>query len=275
MENKVCRFIVMPDGAKIYIEDEGFGPIILFIHGWPFNQQIFNLQITALTQKNYRCISLDLRGFGKSADAPGNYTYDQFADDLKNIIRDLNLTQIILCGYSMGAAIAIRYMTRHNSHGIKKLILLAAASPIFTSRPDFPYGIPEKRLASLIKLYLADRPALLNKFIKNFFHQPQSDLAQSFTPWLQNMAMSAAVSAAVRAAQELASNDQRAELAEILTPTLILHGLSDKICSHDLAIYLQTKIKDSYLISLANTSHGILWDEAETVSDAILNFAKN
>jgi non-heme chloroperoxidase len=83
---------------------------------------MFEYQFTELPKHGYRCIGIDLRGFGDS-DKPWNgYNYDTMADDVKVVLDTLNnIENATLVGFSMGGAISIRYMARHNgAHHIKK-----------------------------------------------------------------------------------------------------------------------------------------------------------
>lgn len=69
------------DDVSLYVEDtaDGGKPVV-FIHGWPLSQQMFEYQFMQLHRKGYRCIGIDLRGFGRS-DKPwsNGYSYDTFA----------------------------------------------------------------------------------------------------------------------------------------------------------------------------------------------------
>lgn len=89
---------------------------------------MFEYQFTELPNHGYRCIGIDLRGFGDS-DKPWNeYNYDTMADDVKTVLDTLNIENATLVGFSMGGAISIRYMARHNGAHIQKLALLGAAA---------------------------------------------------------------------------------------------------------------------------------------------------
>ena len=119
---------VEPD-VKIYVEDvnpEG-KKTILFIHGWPANHKLFEYQFDKLPEMGYRCIGIDLRGFGSSDKPWRGYSYDGLADDIRSIVEVLKLKDFTLAGHSVGGAISIRYMDRHNGYGVSKLILIAAS----------------------------------------------------------------------------------------------------------------------------------------------------
>ncbi|WP_323131813.1 alpha/beta hydrolase [Paenibacillus xylanilyticus] len=109
------QYVQVEDKVKIYIEDIGQGVPVIFLHGWPANHLMFEYQYTLLASHGYRCIGMDIRGFGKS-DAPWeSYSYDRMADDLRAVIDELQLENAALVGFSMGGAIASRYMSRHTA----------------------------------------------------------------------------------------------------------------------------------------------------------------
>jgi pimeloyl-ACP methyl ester carboxylesterase len=83
------------NGVRINIEDIGSGTPIVFIHGWPVNHNTFEYQFTELPKHGYRCIGIDLRGFGESDKPWDGYNYDTMADDVKAVLDTLNLQNAI------------------------------------------------------------------------------------------------------------------------------------------------------------------------------------
>lgn len=80
---------------------------IIMIHGMTFDHNMWNPQIKVL-KKDYRVIVYDMRGHGLSNVGDGQYTYKMFANDLKDLMDHLNIERAILCGLSMGGAVALR-----------------------------------------------------------------------------------------------------------------------------------------------------------------------
>ena len=107
------------NGVNINVEEIGTGKPIVFIHGWPVNHNMFEYQFTELPKHGYRCIGIDLRGFGDSDKPWEGYNYDTMADDVKAVLDTLNLQNVTLVGFSMGGPISIRYITRHHGAHIK------------------------------------------------------------------------------------------------------------------------------------------------------------
>jgi non-heme chloroperoxidase len=82
---------------------------------------MFEYQFIELSKHGYRCIDIDLRGFGDSDKPWDGYNYDTMADDVNAVLNALNIENAILVGFSIGGAISIHYMARHNGAHIQKL----------------------------------------------------------------------------------------------------------------------------------------------------------
>ncbi|OPX87610.1 MAG: Arylesterase [Pelotomaculum sp. PtaB.Bin104] len=224
---------VEPD-VNIYVENlnPGGGKQILFLHGWPASHRLFEYQFEQLPNMGYRCIGMDIRGFGNSDKPWRGYDYDRLADDVRFVVETLQLQNFTLGGHSMGGAIAIRYMARHKGYGVSKLALFAAAAPSFTKRPDFPYGLAKEDVNKLILDTYNDRPNMLQKFGDMFFFQY---VTGPFSDWFFQLGMQAAGWSTAATAVSLRDENLFSDLGEICVPTLILHGIHDKICPFPLA----------------------------------------
>lgn len=259
------------DGVSINIEDIGSGTPIVFLHGWPVNHKMFEYQFTELPKHGYRCIGIDLRGFGESDKPWSGYNYDTMVDDVKSVLDTLDLHNVVLVGFSMGGAIAIHYMARYQGQKIGKLVLLGAAAPCFTKREDFPYGIDKAAVDDLIKQTYLDRPSMLKNFSEIFFANFEK-LSPEFKIWNLSLGLAASAHATIQCALELKEADLRSDLAMIKVPTLIVHGTSDKICLFDLAKFMHDRIKGSRLVPVENAGHAFYYEEKEKLNTELVNF---
>ncbi|MDE6743883.1 MAG: alpha/beta hydrolase [Lachnospiraceae bacterium] len=263
------NFITSNDGTKIAVYD--FNPhgkqTVFLIHGWPLSHQIFEYQINLLTDCGYRVVAVDLRGFGKS-DTPANgYSYDQMSTDIYQIVRHLCLKNFILVGFSMGGAIALRYMNCYHGAGVCKLILLSAAAPCFTQRPGFPYGKSPQEVDDLISLAQTDRPQLCQNFSKQLFAQQHSS---AVVDWFKDIALSASGIGTIKSAIALRDEDSRKDLGCVHVPTYIIHGDKDLIVSSELAELQHKGIPGSKLITLPDSGHGIIYDQLEKFNNIFM-----
>ncbi len=115
------HYIKTEEHVTLFVEDIGHGRPIIFLHGWPLNHKMFEYQMNELPKRGFRFIGVDLRGYGQSDRPWEGYDYDTMADDVKAVIYTLQLENAILAGFSMGGAIAIRYMARHEGADVDKL----------------------------------------------------------------------------------------------------------------------------------------------------------
>ncbi|MDE7249611.1 MAG: alpha/beta hydrolase, partial [Lachnospiraceae bacterium] len=180
----------------------------------------------------------------------------------------LCLRRFILVGCSMGGAIALRYMERYNSFGVCKLILLSAAAPSFTRRPDFPYGKTVQEVNNLINLAKTDRPQLCQNFSQQLFACPHTD---AVVAWFRNIALSASGIGTIKCGIALRDEDVQDAFRFIHVPTYIIHGDKDVIVSKELAEIQLKYIRGSKLITLPDSGHGIIFDQLEKFNSIFIN----
>jgi non-heme chloroperoxidase len=264
-------YITVEQNVNIFVEDidPGYGKPILFLHGWPANHKMFEYQYNQLPKLGYRCIGVDYRGFGKSDRPWKGYSYNRLADDIRIVVDTLRLEDVTLAGHSMGGAIAIRYMARHAGHKVSKLALLAAAAPVFTQRPDYPYGITKEEVNKLIEGTYTDRPKMLDDFGNIFFARY---LTESFKDWFHGLGIEASGHATAMCAISLRDEDLREDLSKINVPTGIFHGKQDKICPFVLAELMHAGIKGSELIPFKYSGHGLFYCELEKFNQELVRF---
>jgi len=145
-----AEYIEVEPNVRLHVTDAGEGRPIVLIPGWPLSDEMYEYQYNDLINKNFRVIGITLRGFGKSDKPYGEYTYDVLALDIKKVFNKLEIKDAVLGGFSMGGAIAIRYVSIDDGAHISKLALFGAAAPIWTQRKDFPYNLPQRDRKSVV-----------------------------------------------------------------------------------------------------------------------------
>ena len=235
-------YVKVEPNVKIYVEDlnpEGKKTIV-FLHGWPGNHNLFEYQFNQLPKLGYRCIGIDQRGFGKSDKPYRGYDYDRLSDDVRCVVNGLKLHDFTLAGHSTGGAIAIRYMSRHKGYGVSKLALFAAAAPSLIKRPNFPYGLEKEDVIKIIEGTYTDRPKMLSDFGDTFFFQ---HISKPFS-----------------------------DLAEINVPTLIIHGIHDKVVPFQLGKVQNQSIRNSKLLPFEFSGHASFYDQRDRFNEELVKF---
>lgn len=264
-------YVNVEPGVNIYVEDinPGGDKAILFVHGWPGNHNLFEYQYNQLPKLGYRCIGIDIRGFGQSDRPWHGYGYDRLADDVRGVIDTLRLDDITLGGHSTGGAIVVRYMARHQGHGVSKLALFAAAAPSLIRRPDFPYGLTKEAVLDIIQGTYADRPNMLVNFGNMIFH---NYVTPSLADWIYQLGLQASSWATAAIAETWIREALFRDLRLIRVPTLILHGLDDRVCLFPLAMAQKNEIRDAKLVPFESCGHFLFYDQMERFNRELIKF---
>ncbi|MHC1681553.1 MAG: alpha/beta fold hydrolase [Clostridiaceae bacterium] len=266
-------YVAVEPNVKVYVEDlnpEGKN-IILFLHGWPGSNKLFEYQFDQLPKMGYRCIGIDTRGFGNSDKPYTGYDYDRLADDVRCVVNALRLNDFTLAGHSTGGAIAIRYMSRHNGYGVSKLALFNAAAPSLIKRPNFPFGLEKEDVVKIIDGTLTDRPKMLSDFGDIFFFQ---HISKPFSKWFFQLGLQAAGWSTAAIANTWIKEVLFSDLITINVPTLIIHGIHDKVVPFPLAKVQNQSIRNSKLVPFQFSGHGSFYDERDKFNEELMKFIK-
>lgn len=109
-------------GKKISYDDIGSGHAIIFIHGWSESKTAFK-DISNLLSSKYRCISIDLPGFGES-EAIEKVTLNKVSKIVEKLIDKLGINKYNLVGHSMGGAVTLVYADKHQEE-INRIVLIS------------------------------------------------------------------------------------------------------------------------------------------------------
>jgi non-heme chloroperoxidase len=261
--------------VKIYYEDYGKGKPVVFIHGWPLSGSMWEYQVTQLPQQGLRCITYDRRGFGKSDRPFDGYDYDTLAGDLKNLLEELDINDVTLVGFSMGAGEIAKYFSLHGGKRVSKVVIVSGVTPYMLKTDSNPDGVPQEEFDKMAKAMIEDRPEFMENFNKDFFsvsltNHPVSDafLANSLTK-----VMDASPIATLECAKSFSSTDFRKDVVKINVPTLIIHGNNDKTVPIKPTGEESAKlINGASLIIYEGAPHGLWYTDKEKLNQDLIDF---
>lgn len=255
-------FVTVEQGVNVYVEDinpEG-KKTILFIHGWPLNHKQFEYQFNVLPAMGYRCIAIDWRGYGNSDKPISGYDFDRLADDVHAVISTLQLEDFTLAGHSTGGAISIRYMARYQGYGVSKLILIDAASPT---------SVQKEVANTFITDTLNDRPKMLRGLTDIFFFQY---ITTPLSDWFFQLGLQAAGYSTAAVMMSLRDENVYNDLGKIFVPTLIIHGIHDKVVPFTKAQETNKLIKNSQLVPFQYSGHAPFYEERDKFNQLLNQF---
>lgn len=259
----------------LYYEDLGSGQPVVLIHGYPLNGRSWERQTTALLDAGYRVIAYDRRGWGQSSQPTSGHDYDTYTADLNELVEQLELTDIILCGFSMGTGEVTRYLGTHGSDRVEKAVLLGAIGPFLLKTDDNPEGLDGSVFEGIKETVLKDRYAWFKQFFDDFFNvdklAPERISEQA---WQASFNVACTGSAyASYACVDTWLTDFRDDLPKIDVPTLVLHGTEDRVLPYEAsAARLPELIDEVKVVPVEDGPHNIGWTHPEVVNPLLLTF---
>ena len=260
---------------EIHYEDHGSGQPVVLIHGYPLNGASWEKQERVLLQAGYRVITYDRRGFGKSSQPTVGYDYDTFAADLNALLERLDLTDVVLVGFSMGTGEVARYLGTYGSARIAKAVLMGSIPPYLLKTDDNPDGVDGSVFDEIKEAVVSDRPAYFKNFLDNFYNvDVLSGTRISEQAWQNSFTVAIGASPfAAHACVDTWLTDFRDDLPKIDVPTLVIHGDADRILPYAAtAARLPALIKDLEFVTVEGGPHNITWTYPEEVNTALLAF---
>lgn len=235
------------NGVDIAWTDVGSGEPLVLIHGFGDCASVWTPFIPGLS-KQYRVITMELRGHGSSGEFEGPFLFEDSAGDLLGLLDHLGLEHVKAMGISAGGMTLLHAAARQPER-IEAMAVIGAAHHFPEQARQIMRGTPGN-LPPPVRAFFdacATRgPAQVNGLLKRFHDFKDND---------EDIGMSAQ------------------ELARIQARTLIVHGDRDEFFPVDIPVELYTAIPDAQLWIVPGGDHVPLFDHnARPFEDAALRF---
>lgn len=258
---------IKKNGISIFLEGDISKLPVVFIHGFPFDHNLWKKQISKFSL-NFFCVAYDVRGLGKSDPGDGQYTMESFTDDLEMVIDVMRLHRPVICGLSMGGYIALRAVERIEEK-FSGIILCDTRSNADSNEGKINRALAIKKINSEgVKSYIKEfipscfsEESLGNK--KNLVRETISNSEYFSSKGVKGciLAMAGRI-------------DTTGNLSKLSIPALILCGEQDKISPPDVMKGMADKISNSEFYKIPNAGHLSPLENPDAVNKYIDNFLK-
>jgi non-heme chloroperoxidase len=269
--------ITTKDGTRIYYKDWGSGQPIVFSHGWPLSADAFEDQMFYLAARGYRCIAHDRRGHGRSSQPWNGNDMDTYADDLAALTKTLNLDQAIHVGHSTGGGEVARYIGRHGTQRVARVVLIGAVPPLMLKTAANPEGLPIKVFDDIRAGVLADRSQFFRDLTLPFYgyNRPGAKISEGVRESFRLQGLMAGLPASYFCIKAFSETDFTEDLKKINVPTLIMHGDDDQIVPIGASAMLSAKlIRECVLKVYPGLPHGMCSTHKDRINADLFDFIK-
>ena len=269
-------FVTARDGAQIFYKDGGSGPPVVLSHGWPLNSDSWEAQMLFLASHGYRCIAHDRRGHGRSSQPWDGNEMDTYADDLAALIEMLDLRNAVLIGFSTGGGEVARYIGRHGTERVNKVVLVSAVPPFMLQTDDNPGGLPTKVFDEIRAGSIADRSQQYHDLADGPFfghNRPGSDVSQGIRDAFWRQGLQSGHHNALECIAAFSATDFRGDLEKFDIPTLVIHGDDDQVVPFTVGGQASAALIDgATLKTYPGAPHGITDTHKEELGSDLLAF---
>ena len=233
---------------------------IVFIHGVGLTYEIWQPQLDFF--KNYSNLAYDILGHGKSSLKKQNISFDDFSDQLINLIDELNFQKIHLVGFSIGSLIARNFATKFNDR-LQSLVLLGS----IYKRTEQQQKIVNERFNQAKKELKLSKLALKRWFTDKYLeNNPDTYDKISYILSSNNM------SNFIKVYELFVNHKNDEDFKKITVNTLITTGENDIGSTIEMSQELNKIIKNSQLKIIKNGKHLCGIECADDVNLTIKNF---
>lgn len=273
-------FITTQDGAHIFYKD--WGPKdaqpIVFHHGWPLSADDWDNQLMFFLGQGYRVVAHDRRGHGRSSQTDGGNEMDTYAEDVKELVRALDLKNAVHVGHSTGGGEVAHYVARSEPGRVSRAVLLDAVPPVMVKKDSNPGGTP-------IEVFDGYRAALANNRAQLYLDIPTGPFYNfnrtGVAPieglirnwWRQGMMGS--VKAGYECIKAFSETDFTDDLRSIDLPVLVIHSEADQIVPYaDSAPLSLQLLENGQLKTYKDLPHGCHSTHPDLINADILAFVR-
>ncbi len=245
-----------------HVRRPGAGPIVLFVPGLGMTSQSF-AHTTAGLGPGYDVVTVDLRGHGSSPTPPPGWTLDDAAADLAQVIDRLDLHDVTLVGWSLGATVTYNYLERYGTDRVSRLVSVEM-SPYLLREEGWEHaafgGLDAFGALHATQQQWADPDRYLTALVENCF-AAGADPEPALTQLLLADSLKTSRLALLALWSGVLTQDWRERIGALTLPTLLVHGAKSRIFPTEVGKWLLGALPDARLEMFSESGHALFLEE--------------
>jgi 3-oxoadipate enol-lactonase len=253
-------------GRDIYHESQGSGPAILLLHGAGSNAATWWQQLPVFAA-HHRCVTMDIRCFGRSVAPTSEFAMPLFVDDALAVLDELGIDRAAIVGQSLGGMIGLQLALQHPD---RVAAFVACDSTLAINHPVLLERLERRNIAqagasieqrSLGAWFLREQPALVALYAQINHFNPSAHRIPA-AEWR----------AALSGLIEPGKLTPLARLADVRCPTLFVVGSEDPLVPVSVMHDVSTLVPGSEVVVIDQAGHSAYFEKAAQVNGHVLHF---
>lgn len=259
------------NGVELFWIEAGKGEnVLLLLHGFPLDHTMWQPQIDYFSERGWKVIALDLRGYGQSRHNPEEVsTMDLKAQDAAALLDHLGIAKAVVMGLSMGGYVSFAFY-RQFPEKVRALILADTKA-----EPDAPQARENRyKLREAVRQQgsQAARDVMLPVMFSPELHRQGGAMLESLEAIMLRTNPTAIISTLPGLAER---PDRVPELPGITVPVLVIHGEKDQLMPVGNAQLTAQAIPGAHFVGVPEAGHMANIENAEFFNRAIEDFLKD
>lgn len=245
--------------------DTGSGEVLLMLHGLGSTKRDWDAQVPVFS-KDFRVLTVDLRGHGASTKPKNEYGVDHMTEDIKGFLDALDISKVSIIGFSMGGAVAFDFAAKYPEY-IENLVIVNSG-PDFNNMGQIGEDLLKNR-TQFLKTQGLD--ALSETIAYNMFPEDsQLDIRKAF----EQRCKQNEYNAYYKSFTTLMNWGLGEKIKNISARTLVIASDMDYTPISFKKDYVQ-RLSNAELAVIENSRHGVIIDQPEAFNKILLNFLNN
>ncbi|WP_167577431.1 alpha/beta fold hydrolase [Ammoniphilus sp. YIM 78166] len=249
----------------LFYEVRGNGPPILFLHGLGMKKQVWEPIIEQLKDR-FLCISIDLLGFGenRASEECERILFDQWIDQVQELLQKISLTKIHLVGHSLGSFIALAFASKYPS--------ACSSVTAISTLPEFNQAMTDAFEQRALQVEIFGLNGIIDDLIKVGFSKETLENRPDIVKKYKEIICSNTAAQYALCCRSVANLNNYSLLNRITTPVQLIVGLDDKITPPALSEIVREWIPRCKMYALEGSGHQVHMEKPEEIAKIVSDF---
>ncbi|MFX1319165.1 MAG: alpha/beta fold hydrolase [Promethearchaeota archaeon] len=247
--------------VNLYVDKQGQGQPLVFIHGWAASHRFWKYQIPYFAE-NHQVIAYDLRGHGDSEQPERGYQVSAHVDDLKILLAKYQIASPVLIGHSLGGMIALQFALDQSTIPRALVLVGTSSHPVDSLKRSIQFSF----LRFIIRLS-RNRAA---KFTEKELFGP--DVDPQLVEWVNAESLRTPTHVILEILQDVKKFNLTARLSDLNIPVLIINGEFDSATTPNSATQMQQLLPQAQIQVVNGAGHNCMLEKPLAFNSILISF---